>query len=228
MAYVPTIWATDSAMTIGLLNHAETQYDEFSAYMAAHVHTDDFYTETQSDALFWGEHNDGHGGGSDADLIYYVAGNLHAADIESQGVPLDIIIHWYSSVGTIPSGWALCNGSGGTPDLRDKFIQCAGTGYAVGASGGATTFSISGTCSIGSTTLTIAQLPIHNHAIEEYYNYMDTSIPSGGSKYAATSSTSDTSYVGDGGGHTHAYTLNPVPAACLPQYHALCYIKKIS
>jgi hypothetical protein len=29
---------------------------------------------------------------------------------------------WSGTIATIPSGWALCNGSGGTPDLRDRFI----------------------------------------------------------------------------------------------------------
>ena len=29
---------------------------------------------------------------------------------------------WSGSIGTIPTGWALCNGSNGTPDLRNKFI----------------------------------------------------------------------------------------------------------
>lgn len=29
---------------------------------------------------------------------------------------------WSGSVATIPAGWAFCNGSNGTPDLRDRFI----------------------------------------------------------------------------------------------------------
>jgi hypothetical protein len=29
---------------------------------------------------------------------------------------------WSGSIATIPAGYALCNGSNGTPDLRDKFI----------------------------------------------------------------------------------------------------------
>jgi hypothetical protein len=33
-----------------------------------------------------------------------------------------MIIMWSGTIATIPSGWALCNGSGGTPDLRDRFI----------------------------------------------------------------------------------------------------------
>jgi microcystin-dependent protein len=29
---------------------------------------------------------------------------------------------WSGSIASIPSGWVLCNGSNGTPDLRDRFI----------------------------------------------------------------------------------------------------------
>jgi hypothetical protein len=32
------------------------------------------------------------------------------------------ILLWYGSVASIPSGWHLCDGMNGTPDLRDRFI----------------------------------------------------------------------------------------------------------
>ncbi len=35
------------------------------------------------------------------------------------------IIMWSGTIATIPSGWALCNGSNGTPDLRNRFVVCA-------------------------------------------------------------------------------------------------------
>lgn len=37
-------------------------------------------------------------------------------------VPAGVIVMWSGTVATIPSGWFLCNGSNGTPDLRDRFI----------------------------------------------------------------------------------------------------------
>ena len=43
---------------------------------------------------------------------------------------------WSGSIASIPTGWALCNGSNGTPDLRDKFVVGAGNGYSVAATGG--------------------------------------------------------------------------------------------
>lgn len=33
-----------------------------------------------------------------------------------------MIMMWSGSIASIPSGWVLCNGSNGTPDLRDKFV----------------------------------------------------------------------------------------------------------
>ncbi len=38
------------------------------------------------------------------------------------GVPVGVIVAWSGSIANIPTGWVLCNGQNGTPDLRDKFI----------------------------------------------------------------------------------------------------------
>ena len=67
-------------------------------------------------------------------------------------IPVGGIIMWSGSTASIPTGWSLCNGSNGTPNLRDRFVVGAGSGYGVGATGGAAT-----------VTLTTAQMPSHNH-----------------------------------------------------------------
>lgn len=51
-------------------------------------------------------------------------------------IPVGGIIMWSGSVASIPTGWALCNGANATPDLRDRFVVGAGSGYAVAAIGG--------------------------------------------------------------------------------------------
>ena len=71
----------------------------------------------------------------------------------SGGVPGGIITMWSGSITDIPLGWALCDGSNGTPDLRDRFIVGAGGDYNVGNTGGA-----------NSVTLTVAQMPSHSHS----------------------------------------------------------------
>lgn len=50
---------------------------------------------------------------------------------------IGVIILWSGSLVSIPAGWQLCNGTNGTPDLRNRFVPCAGGSlYAVGATGG--------------------------------------------------------------------------------------------
>ena len=51
-------------------------------------------------------------------------------------IPAGAIIMWSGSIGSIPAGYVLCNGSNGTPDLRDRFIVGSGNNYSVGSSGG--------------------------------------------------------------------------------------------
>lgn len=41
----------------------------------------------------------------------------------------NIICIWAGAIVDIPAGWALCNGAGGTPDLRNKFVIGAGDTY---------------------------------------------------------------------------------------------------
>ena len=47
-----------------------------------------------------------------------------------------IIALWSGAVGAIPAGWTLCDGTAGTPDLRDNFVVGAGSTYAPDANGG--------------------------------------------------------------------------------------------
>ena len=53
----------------------------------------------------------------------------------SNAIPRGLISMWSGELNTIPSGWALCDGSNGTPDLRDRFVIAAGGSYAVGSTG---------------------------------------------------------------------------------------------
>jgi hypothetical protein len=51
-------------------------------------------------------------------------------------VPSGGIIMWAGLISAIPIGWRLCDGTNGSPNLRDRFVVGAGTTYAVGAIGG--------------------------------------------------------------------------------------------
>lgn len=71
-------------------------------------------------------------------------------------VPSGAIMMWAGSIASIPSGYRLCDGTSGAPDLRSRFIL----GYdptnvnnnTIGETGGNDTI-----------TLTVDQLPAHNH-----------------------------------------------------------------
>jgi microcystin-dependent protein len=51
-------------------------------------------------------------------------------------LPQGLVVIWSGSTLDIPQGWFLCNGSNGTPDLRNRFVVGAGSSYALNASGG--------------------------------------------------------------------------------------------
>ena len=51
-------------------------------------------------------------------------------------IPSGLIMMYYGN--TIPDGWALCDGTNGTPDLRNRFIIGAGDTYTSGDVGGET------------------------------------------------------------------------------------------
>lgn len=51
-------------------------------------------------------------------------------------IDIGVITVFAGGIGNIPSGWFLCDGSNGTPDLRAKFVVSAGPLFAVGNEGG--------------------------------------------------------------------------------------------
>ncbi|AMS13803.1 hypothetical protein A3218_05650 [Pseudomonas chlororaphis] len=90
-------------------------------------------------------------------------------------LPSGMIMMFYGSA--IPSGWAICDGSRGTPDLRDRFIM----GGTMADKGIATSQTVSGTAAaktytattntmaptinvnVAGTTLSLSQIPSHSH-----------------------------------------------------------------
>ena len=111
---------------------------------------------------------------------------------------------WSGSVYNIPSGWYLCNGQNGTPDLRDRFIVGAGSSYAVGATGGA-----------AQVTLTVDQIPAHEHTYTNYNTNGGGVIFNGSVLDKSMGYTANTSSVGGGQAHENR-----------PPYYALCFIMK--
>jgi len=149
------------------------------------------------------------------------------------GVPTGAILMWSGSSASIPAGYALCNGSNGTPDLRDRFIVGAGNSYAVGATGGATTITHSHGGVTGNHTLTIPEIPSHQHV--GVTGEANVTGPFGNSGYGGQlgfNRESDrdntlflTSAVGGGGAHSHTITSETLENR--PPYYSLAYIMKL-
>lgn len=51
-------------------------------------------------------------------------------------LPAGVIVLWSKAIGSIPTGWVLCDGNNGTPNLNGRFVVGAGDTYAVDATGG--------------------------------------------------------------------------------------------
>ncbi len=51
-------------------------------------------------------------------------------------VPVGVITIWSGAIVDIPAGWILCDGGGGSPDLRDRFVPGAGGIYNPDDTGG--------------------------------------------------------------------------------------------
>jgi hypothetical protein len=93
-----------------------------------------------------------------------VDGSVRATSLEVGGVtnahiPSGAIGIWHGDSTDIPAGWVICDGTNGTPDLRNKFIRCANgddlpATTSVGTQGGS-----------DNTTLSESMLTLHSHTI---------------------------------------------------------------
>jgi len=154
--------------------------------------------------------------------------------LDSVAFPSGGIIMWSGAVADIPSGWVLCDGNNGTPNLRNKFVVGAGGTYSVDATGGSST-----------TTLTTANLPAHTHTVSgttgaggshaHTFAYSSSSgttvssIPGGANGIISNTGSAGISTAPD---HTHSFsgTTSSVGSGSsfdnLPPYYALAYIMK--
>jgi len=130
-------------------------------------------------------------------------------------VPTGVIVMWSGSIGSIPSGWLLCNGSSGTPDLRDRFVVGAGTAYAVNATGGSAD----------------AIVVTHTHAITDPGHAHSYTAGSYQDQRGGGSSTTDVQpTTTNTASNTTGISINNAGTsgtnANLPPYYALAYIMK--
>ncbi len=137
-------------------------------------------------------------------------------------LPAGCIVMWSGAIADIPSGYALCDGENGTPDLTDRFII-----HADADSGGTNDVGDTG----GSHTVTIseAQLPAHVHTINHGHSLSHAiyapSGATGGNSLAGFRETTQITvndYNGNSGsvGSGDSVTITP-------KYYALAFIQKL-
>jgi microcystin-dependent protein len=152
-----------------------------------------------------------------------ISGIITQIPATSPAVPSGCILIWSGSVGSIPSGWTLCNGSNSTPDLRDKFVIGAGNSYAVGATGGTSTVTLTQNNLPNVNFTTTVTDPGHSHTV--YAAAGGGGTLGGGSGIGLPNTqTTSTSFTGitvavNSGGSSTAISI-------LPPYYALAYIMK--
>jgi len=69
---------------------------------------------------------------------------------DGETAPTGLIGLWLGATGSIPAGWTLCDGTGATPDMRDKFVKFANATGELGNTGGANTHDHAASNSHGS------------------------------------------------------------------------------
>lgn len=84
----------------------------------------------------------------------------YSVSTDASSVPQGSIIPWYGNLANIPDGFALCDGTNGTPDLRNRFLVGAGDAYKLAAVGGESTH-----------VLSINEMPWHNHNASSAVGY---------------------------------------------------------
>jgi microcystin-dependent protein len=148
-------------------------------------------------------------------------------------LPIGSIILWYGAVGTVPTGWRLCDGNSGLPvtvggidyyipDLRDRFVVGAGFSYAVNSTGGSRD----------------AIVPLHSHELNDpghlHQTQFDRRTPGSIDYQGENSETGGVGYdykfptTSEFTGVSVKSTGTSTTNANLPPYYALCYIMKMS
>ena len=148
------------------------------------------------------------------DNIYPI---LQNAPTSAPAVPSGCILLWSGATGSIPATWYLCDGTNGTPDLRDRFIVGAGNTYAVNATGGSTDAVV-----VSHTHTATVTDPGHLHVYQALSGSGGQFYGSGGQ----LSQNNNTSTAVTGISVANATAGVSGTNANLPPYYALAYIMK--
>lgn len=143
-------------------------------------------------------------GASSSGAKLYVQGDVRSdfGGYQYYMVPRGGIIMWSGAINDIPTGWALCDGTNATPDLRNRFIMACQPGENPGSTGGASS---------------------HHHTVDI------GAFSSGISSHYWRGATLGASDIPD---WNHYHSVNPPPTDTdsidnIPPYYKLAFIMKL-
>ena len=139
-----------------------------------------------------------------------------------------MIIMWNGTPANVPTGWALCNGANGTPNLTDKFVIGAGNNYNWQNTGGSADATLPSHSHTGSTNTTGNHSHTIPHSLVQY-------VSSGGDidkdNELQTRKVISGQSTNSSGNHAHSFTTATAGESGtnknLPPYYALAYIMKV-
>jgi microcystin-dependent protein len=155
---------------------------------------------------------------------------------DRETAPAGTIVAFSRPLSEIPSGWALCDGNNGTPNMLDRFPKGANAGENPGDAGGQNSY-----------TLSSSQMRSHNHSTSmNQSGYHDHSVENWNGASSGTGSdftvglhiddhfgsdVSSSSVSGSSGSHSHSASLNTTGGDASidnrPAYHELAFIMKL-
>lgn len=166
-------------------------------------------------------------------------------------MPKGAITMWSGTVDTIPTGWALCDGQNGTPNLQGRFV----IGYGIyTAESSSVTYPTGSTGGKRTVKLDVQHMPAHNHNITgsttdvDVYTEYECVRPKFGGNGGGNATIPDSSCFEIAGGngangndltaaqlfpttHRHKLTLYSSGGGQahdnMPPYYALAYIMKV-
>ena len=128
--------------------------------------------------------------------------------------PVGGIVLWSGAANTVPDGWRLCDGTGGTPDLRGRFV----VGY---ASNDGDYNSAGRTGGEKKTALSVQELPSHAHSITMWGGDIADDWKQQNNIYTTWNVynyNNRREFSSTGGGQPHENR---------PPYYVLCYIMRV-
>jgi hypothetical protein len=93
--------------------------------------------------------------------VYNTSTDLVSAEFIHTLLPFGSVIMWYGKAANVPSGWAICDGTQGTPDLTNRFVIGASTDDITTHEPATTVVNPASTSTFGGTSTSI--VVEHNH-----------------------------------------------------------------